>query len=192
MASLHHAEEKHRAALRAECSGCRQRHGGFARRHWLRDLEKLWLRRLVYAVQQAACATYLCNCHPVHVFVETFMEQVARAGEEPILQQLKADPHWRRLRQGSSGRLLFSQELKSFVHHAVVPLCLGPAGMARFFGWLAPVTPVLSHMAAAAHSWIAVNTAPLAESAPPELRPEEDALLVELRGFSGLCASMRP
>jgi hypothetical protein len=94
------------------------------------DLEQLWLRRLTLTLRQAAAATCTCVGAPVPVFAETFMNQLTRAHEEPLLRQLC------QLRDEQSEQSELRSELEVFARTRLVPLCRGPAAAERLLAWL--------------------------------------------------------
>jgi hypothetical protein len=129
------------------------------------ELEAQWKRRLVLTLRQAAAVASLALGEPLCVFLETCMERLARANEEPLLQAMKADSNFNIVRKGNTGKLLYSQELKTFVQYALAPLCTGPATSLRLLTWFLTDTSALPQVVRSykdlprkGHSWFRVYT----------------------------------
>lgn len=118
---LDEAEERHRASLPKALRPA---------------LAALWRQQLTYCLHNAASASVLGLGDPVPLFLETFLEQLCRAAEEPLLRHLATLRAWDTTRQGRNGRLAYSQELKQFMREVLMPLCSGPAALLRLLRWL--------------------------------------------------------
>ena len=99
-------------------------------------LHNLWKAQMRYALENAASASVLGLGDPVPMFLETLLEQLCRASEEPILCFLSSQPEWKAIRTSDGDRLEYSQTFKRFVREILMPLCSGPAGALRLLRWL--------------------------------------------------------
>ena len=97
------------------------------------ELESLWRRRLVLTIRQAAAVASVALGDPCCTFLDTCMERLARASEEPLLRAIKAHGDFDAVRKAEA--LFYSQEVKTFVQIALAPLCWGPATTLRILSW---------------------------------------------------------